>query len=193
MCFESALSFGKTGEGFLAHYLIRSGFSVLPVYEIEQGQFKGPSVYTSAGNFVAPDMMAFSSCADFEGETCFFVEAKTKSAFTLHRKTGRFVTGISKRHFEDYIQVQSRSPFTIWIMFLQLNGGCAKDSPQGPTGLYGATVSRLMRNVNHEWIAPRDRDSMVYWAAESLSYFASLDDVKSGRYHSASTHQQALL
>jgi hypothetical protein len=191
--FDDALKFGKTGEGYLARYLIRSGFNVLPVYEIEQGQYKGPSVYSSCGRLVAPDMMAFSSRVEFEGEKCCFLEAKTKSAFTWHRITQRFTTGISRQHFYDYLKIQQNAPFTVWLMFLQLDKVAAKDSPHGPSGLYGASVEWLSRKINHEHIAEDERKSMVYWAEQDLRYIASLDEVANGVYTGAPHLQVALL
>lgn len=196
MSFPKMLEFGKTGESRVSEYFKRSGFSVLPVYEIES-EGKGPAVYTSSGNYVAPDMFCFSRRAMFEGERHFFIEAKTKSAFTWHRRTSKWATGISKRHFLDYLKVQENAGFPIWIMFLQLDG-VAKDSEKGPDGLYGATLESLWRSINHEY-CPDDgcksrcnmegkrcgRSSMVYWSEDRLFKFASLEEVMgAGSYQS---------
>ena len=43
--FQHALTMGKTGEGIIANWLRGRGFNVLPVYEKEQQEYKGPALY----------------------------------------------------------------------------------------------------------------------------------------------------
>lgn len=133
--FERNLATGKTGEGIIARWLQGRGFAVLPVYEKSELDYKGPALYAIEGTLIAPDMLAFQPT----GKT-LWIEAKTKTAFSWHRNTQRFVTGIDLRHYGDYQRVQAVSPWPIWLLFLH-GDGIAKDTPEGmrsPSGLSGA-------------------------------------------------------
>ncbi len=169
--FQRTLAMGKTGEGIIANWLRGRGFNVLPVYEKEQQEYKGPALYSIDGPLIAPDMLAFKRT----GKT-FWIEAKTKSAFTWYRLTSQWCTGIDLRHYEDYLRVQSLSPWPVWLLFLHYPGQ-AKDSPLGcPTGLFGGTIEYLSRNENHR--SPNwGRSGMVYWSSDTLHKIAELADV----------------
>lgn len=171
MNFQESLRFGKTGEGIIARWLNRRGFHVLPVYEKEQGEYKGPALYSVSGSLIAPDMLAFQK----NGKT-FWVEAKTKSAFTWHRITSKWVTGVDLRHYEDYLKVQDASPWPVWLLFLHYPGQ-AKDSPPGcPFGLFGQSIEILRNNENHRH-QNGGHSGMVYWSVDTLRRIAELSDV----------------
>jgi hypothetical protein len=173
--FDDMLRLGRTGESVIAQWMKRRGYSVLPVYEKEQGDYKGPALYAVNTNLIAPDMLCFKP----SGETRW-IEAKTKSAFTWHRasKPPRWTTGIDLRHYQDYLEVQTVSPWPIWLLFLQLPGQ-AKDSPPGcPVGLFGSTIDYLSKNENHRW--EKTKPHMVYWAHEKLWLIATLEEVLPG-------------
>ena len=159
--FEKRLVEGKVGESEIAEWLKRRGHHILPVYEIEKDQYAGPSVYSCDGeSIIAPDMLVFG------GKKTFWVEAKHKEAFTLHRISGNMVTGIDLHHYEEYQRVQELVDWPIWLFFLH-RGGQAKDSPISNSGLYGGELSYLSDNENHRhtnW----GKTGMVYWAESSL-------------------------
>jgi hypothetical protein len=172
--FRQKLAFGKTGESLIANWLKWKGYSILPVYEKEVNAGKGPQVFTLGGGLIAPDLLAFSD----DPAKVWWVEAKHKSAFSWHRKTQRWVTGIDLRHYENYLELQERSPWPIWLLFLH-RAGRAKDTPEGmtcPTGLYGGNLGRLCKMENHRhgnW----GRGGMVYWAESVLAKIAELGEV----------------
>lgn len=144
----------------------------MPVYEKILDTGKGPQVYTVDGSIVAPDLFCFSL------KKAFWVEAKTKNAFTWHRRTSRFVTGIDIRHYEDYLSLQEKTKWDIWLLFLQL-GGKAKDNPEdvSPSGLFGNTLNYLSKNENHRhdnW----GKSGMVYWSIDSLKRIATLENLE---------------
>lgn len=57
--FEAKLAEGRVGEGLIASYLRSRGANILPVYEIEQPNGKGPRVFSADNRqLVAPDMFA---------------------------------------------------------------------------------------------------------------------------------------
>jgi hypothetical protein len=159
--FEHDLAQGKVGESEIARWLMARGKHVLPVYEIEKGQYAGPALYTSSGEcIVAPDILAFNE------SQVVWIEAKHKSAFTWHRITKRFVTGIDAHHFRQYLKISELVDWPVWLLFLHRNG-TAKDSPPGPSGLYGGEIKRLSSCINHthkNW----GKEGMVYWAENTL-------------------------
>lgn len=165
MSFEESLKVGLAGESAIAEWLKARGFTLLPVYEKLFDTGKGPQLYTPTVELVAPDFLVF------RGDQVLWVEAKHKTAFSWHRLTGRWVTGIDLRHYQDYLQVADESPWPVWLLFLH-EGGQAKDSPaDSPAGLFGGNLHKLRQCENHRhenW----GKSGMVYWAHENLTLFA---------------------
>jgi len=163
--FDARLAEGKIGESIIAQWLKSRGNHVLPVYEVEKGQYAGPAIYAADGrSFVAPDMLSFGS------KSVTWIEAKHKDAFTWHRKTRRFTTGIDLHHYRQYLEVMRLTEWPVWLMFLH-RSGAAKDSPPGPTGLFGNDLAYLAEHENHRsdrW----GRSGMVYWAVDHLKKLA---------------------
>lgn len=161
--------FGVAGESRIARWLRALGYTVLPVYEklVEDG--KGPQLYLPQGHLIAPDLLVFNA------KRVLWIEAKHKTAFSWHRLTSRWVTGIDVRHYEDYCRVQNETPWDVWLLFLH-EGGQAKDSPaNSPRGLFGNRLAYLRLHENHQhenW----GRSGMVYWALDSLKHLAKLQE-----------------
>jgi len=166
MSFQDNLSYGQTGESKIANWLKSKGYNVLPVYEIEIPTGKGPRLFTPSSQLVAPDIFVFKA------DKAYWVEAKHKTAFSWHRITNRWVTGIGLRHYFDYCKIASFSPFPVRLMFLH-DGGQAKDSPpNSPSGLFGNDITKLQNCENHRhegW----GKSGMVYWAVESLIKYSA--------------------
>lgn len=176
MSFRENLGYGQAGESEIARWLIGRGSTVLPVYEKIIDTGKGPQLYTAIGNLVAPDLVALKD------QKFTWIEAKRKSAFTWHRITQRWVTGIDLRHYEDYIKVREVVGAPVWLLFLH-EGGQAKDSPkESPAGLFGSEIIQLMQNENHRH-KNHGRSGMVYWARRDdggpLALIASVDEIRS--------------
>lgn len=152
---------------------MRRGYAVLPVYEKEQGDFKGPVLFTaSKSQKVAPDMLVFKK------NKTIWIEAKHKSAFAWHRLSKQWTTGIDKHHFNDYLSIAELSDIPVWLLFLHQNG-TAKDTPNGfvsPTGLFGGDIFYLKNNIDHEH-ANWGKHGMIYWSHNVLKKIAPLDDV----------------
>lgn len=163
--FKLTLSQGKTGETEIANWLMSRGSHILPIYEIAENQFKGPSLYASNGSdVIAPDMLIFTN-----GEMRF-IEAKHKNAFSWYRTKGIWTTGIDKKHFEEYKKLRELLNIQVWILFLH-KGGAAKDSPPSPSGLYGNDIDILDKCIDHE-SSKHGPYGMVYWNKDSLKYLA---------------------
>jgi len=172
MGFEESLRFGKMAETRIAQALRQQQFTILPVYPTVEA-FKGPVVLTPDGSgLVAPDMLAIRV------DEIRWVEAKHKTAFTWHRITSKWTTGIDLHHYKDYQQIQALSPWEIWLYFWQ-EPGKAKDTPENlisPSGLYADTLRFLETHENHtdeNW----GRTGMVYWAEETFRCYDSLESI----------------
>lgn len=168
--FSESLAVGRAGEAAISQWMRSRGHSVLPVYEKIIDEGKGPQLFTPSRQLIAPDLLAFK-----QGKA-FWIEAKHKSAFTWHRITSQWVTGVDLRHYEDYCQIDDETPWPVWLLFLHA-GGQAKDSPpNSPSGLFGGPLNWLRKSENHRhenW----GRSGMVYWAEKSLKKIASLNEV----------------
>lgn len=172
--FARQLEHGQLGESIIAKWCMARGNSVLPVYEKEIDNGKGPRFFTDVGQFAAPDMFVMPSM--------HWIEAKHKTVFSWHRKTQCWCTGIDLNHYADYQRVQEKSTRPVWLLFLHrsnqpdqrdIDGGCPK---RCPVGLYGASLDHLTGNENHRhdnW----GRHGMVYWCVESLKLLDTLDAI----------------
>ena len=169
MSFDQTLEYGQAGESSVARWLRKRGNTVLPVYEKVIDEGKGPQLFTPTEQLIAPDMFVF------QGAKALWVEAKRKTAFTWHRNTQRWTTGIDLRHYLDYLKVDDSTPWPVWLFFLQENG-TAKDSPPGcPTGLFANTLDFLRTHENHR--SARHARGMVYWSHANLRLFATLEEI----------------
>lgn len=158
--FAQQLEIGQLGESAIALWLRGRGWAVLPIYDIEIQTGKGPRLFAPGGEWAAPDMLAYKA------NDVIWIEAKHKTAFSWHRLTNRWVTGIDLRHYDHYCAIEDSSPWPVWLMFLH-RGGQAKDSPPSPAGLFGNRLKDLRQNENHrsdKW----GKWGMVYWALPSL-------------------------
>jgi hypothetical protein len=128
-------------------------------------------LYTQDGRgLVAPDLLAVKR------DAVRWIEAKNKGAFTWHRLSQQWVTGINLRHYQDYLEVARISPWPVYLLFLH-GPGTAKDSPEGcPTGLFGGEILSLSKWEHHRstrW----GSSGMVYWSHRVLRCIAPWDDL----------------
>lgn len=170
LAFSEMFTFGRAAESDIAKWMRRRGWSVLPVYETLMDTGKGPQLFTPLAGLIAPDMLVF------KGTDALWIESKHKTAFSWHRLTGCWCTGIDLRHYSDYCQVDDASPWPVWLLFLH-RGGQAKDSPaDSPSGLFGNTLLYLRGHEHHRhgnW----GRSGMVYWAIDAMKRLAPLCEV----------------
>jgi len=169
--FSDQLNIGQTAEGEIAKWFKSKGFTILPIYEKVIDTGNGPQLFLPKvvsgecfnleSSLIAPDMLIF------KGEKTLWIEAKYKTAFSWHRITKKWVTGIDIRHYKDYLKVDDSTVWPVWIVFLHEDRQ-AKDSPSdSPRGLFGNSLSYLRINENHRhnnW----GKSGMVYWAINNL-------------------------
>jgi hypothetical protein len=132
---------------------------------------KGPEILTPEGPLITPDLFVMN------GNKCFWIEAKHKEAFSWHRITERWVTGIDKKHYEHYCKLDKLSHWKVWLYFLQ-RGGVAVDSPTAntPTGLYCNSLRDLKDRINHT-SDKHGKYGMVYWAESTLMRIAEYEEL----------------
>ena len=98
MSFSDSLQQGQLGESIIAQWLRSRGWHVLPAYEKEIDNGKGPRLFLAQGNrmsqLIVPDILGIRN-GDFK-----WFEVKHKTRFTWYGKGKYFVTGIDKRHFD---------------------------------------------------------------------------------------------
>jgi len=160
---------------------MRRDWVALPVYEIEKASGKGPQVFHSGGQVIAPDLLIMKR----QKKKVVWVEAKHKSVFSWYYGDGnsRWTTGIDLRHYEDYQKLLELVPWDVWLLFLHReNIPDSKDTERWyncpnlcPTGLYGGNLRELINQESHRsnrW----GNSGMVYWAESSLTRLATLKD-----------------
>jgi len=159
--FNRDFSFGKIGESKIAKHFLSKGYAVLPIYEKEINEGKGPAVFFPDAEIIGTDLMIFKN------DKIFWIEAKHKTAFSWHRISQRWVTGIDIKHYTHYQEIGQRTNWPLWILFYH-EGGKAKDSPENsPKGLFGNSINYLILNENHRsdnW----GKSGMVYWSIDKL-------------------------
>lgn len=180
--FEASLSWGQIGEGRIANWLKGKGWSILPVYEKEIDNGKGPRLFIPGGELVAPDMLAYNMTKT--PAPVRWIEAKTKTRFSWYGIKQRWVTGIDLRHYTDYCKIDDASPFPVWLMFLHDNSNAWPHDverwhapPSCPTGLFGEMLSVLRQTESHR-SDKHGKSGMVYWADTSLRRLAPVSEVK---------------
>ena len=169
MNFADSLSSGQLGESLIAQWLRRRGWHVLPAYEKEIDNGKGPRLFmasdTNKAQLIAPDLLAMRS------GKFMWVEAKHKTRFSWYGIGGYWVTGVDRRHFEDYCAVTDDTGLDVWLLFLHRDSRAWPEDitkwgapPMCPTGLFGRSIAalRLEENQSHQsgkW----GNSGMVYW------------------------------
>lgn len=182
MRFDQSLAVGQLGESLIAHWLRNKGWHVLPAYEKEIDNGKGPRLFLATGNdeseLITPDLFAMKA------GRFLWVEAKHKTTFTWYGKGGYWTTGVDKRHFADYVKVQRQTGIDVWLLFLHRESITRLDDIQKwgaplhcPTGLFGQRITDLNRHYSHQsdkW----GPSGMVYWRPfEHLKQLALLGEV----------------
>lgn len=169
MNFEQKLAFGRVGEEKIANWLInRCGASVLPVYQIDSDDKKGPRLFAQQCNLTVPDLLVWS-----KSNGLIWMEAKRKTVFSWYRKTETWQTGIDKHLFEQYKKVATKTKLPIWLLFLHEKESLPKrDEPWPcPIGLFGQTLEMLSGSIDHP------HGKMLYWREASLKKIAELSEL----------------
>lgn len=180
--FKAQLARGQIAEGKISRWLRGLGRQVMPVYETETGNYKGPRIFgPKYSELVAPDLAVFGGEKKFS-----FVEAKCKTHFGWYRKRSKWMTGIDRNHYEDYLEIRTSTGFPLWVLFLHESSAPSTDdlrdgSPAScPVGLFGAEVlamSRMSYTESSKYEPNGGRHGMIYWEHGDLTKFATLEEI----------------
>ena len=175
--FQARLAFGQAAETTIARWLRRRGAAILPIYDIEYDDGKGPRLFGGGYQVAAPDLLIWS-----KGGT-LWCETKHKSVWTWYRKEQRWETGINLNHYDDYQVVAQQTGLPVWLLFLHRQDlPDIRDRQLGspgrcPVGLFGGRLDELRKMESHR-LNRHGRHGMVYWAHSTLALLASLDEVE---------------
>lgn len=187
--FHRQLARGLMKESLIVRFLRNRGWAILPPYEKEVDDGKGPRLFLPFGlddtELIAPDIQAFR-----DRQVRWF-EVKDKSTGTYFRKNRRWQTGIDRRCYQDYVKVQKITKWPVWLLFLQ-GEATITNAPAGvkpcPTGLFGCPITQPYSDDG--WYTRKGRRyDMVYWGIEDLRLLATLQEVLDG---SASQAKQSI-
>lgn len=172
--FQRKLAFGQVAESEIAKWIMHRGNIVLPIYDIEYDSGKGPRLFSDSRQYIAPDLLVFGK------NSPIWIEAKHKTVFSWWRKGRVWETGIDRRHYHEYLAVSEVIDWPVWIIFLHRCSTPAACDAQhcvgdSPTGLFGNTLKFLRDNISHQ--SDKWAKGMVYWARDSLTQLATLDEL----------------
>lgn len=177
-CFKDSLYFGKIGEDQISMIFRERGWGVIPVYEKTMDDGKGPRVFLKKGeeSLIAPDMQVFKD------KWVLWVEVKRKSSFSWSTRDLVWRTGIDKRHFDDYIEVNQKTPWKVHLFFIHDSEYCS-NAPRGkksPTGIFYNSIDYLKDNISFASKSPKTLDygktGMVYWDVSNLKRLSPIKE-----------------
>ncbi len=185
--------FGRDGEGLVRCFIMSKGRIIVEVGALGDKGLHGhaPSLYVpNKGGYrlIAPDLLTINPYVSpslwtkdsiWEFPFAWF-EVKHKSTATFYRKKQRWQTGIDRRLYQHYCQVDQDTQIPVWLLFLHQDYVRTKPlmAPDCPTGLYGCPITQPYsddwKDDSYEKKGYRD---MVYWGIEELLQLATLEQV----------------
>ena len=101
MNFEEKLIFGREAEKEIELYFIKKGYHVIRSYDYTgEENNKSPKMFSLFKNHVLPDL-------DISKEKKrVWVEVKHYTYAPLNKKLNKYVHGIKKRHYNDYLKIE---------------------------------------------------------------------------------------
>lgn len=116
--FDQQLAIGRVGERLVAEFLRGRGCGVIPSYEFSgQSGDKAPRLIFANGGIVVPDLDTAR-----QGDRRW-IEVKTYTDAALYRRLGVRVHGVLRRHFDDYMAVESATGNAVYLAVLEIATG----------------------------------------------------------------------
>ena len=164
--FDENLKWGAEAEIWVAAWLMRRGWRILPTYDFSgKDDDKAPrlAAVRPADSLVIPDLLSA------RGGTSRWVEVKRKTRADLYRKTGVLETGISRRLWTHYHKTQQATGIEVWIAFVH--------------DVEGEVRVRSIDDLNA--LPPREylgtkmgRDGMVFFPWEQLLLLTTVEECR---------------
>ncbi len=182
MSFSDTLKQGQLGESLIAMWLRRQGWHILPAYEKQIDNGKGPRLFMAVDStydqLITPDLLCI------KGREFRWLEAKHKTRFSWYGKGNYFVTGVDLRHFEHYCHVRDEVGFPVYLMFLHTDNRTWPADVERwgapdwcDTGLWGGDIDMLRTEYSHK-SQDYGPTGMIYWRPNvHLRKYAALASV----------------
>ncbi len=194
-------SHGQKVENMVLQFFLTKGRMLVEVGALKKEGLDGkaPSIYVPnrITPLVSPDLLTVKTDYDqtvlqstFWDFPFLWAEVKGKNEFTFYRRKDRWQTGIDKRHYEHYVEVQTLTRIPAWLFFFQ-----PEDTPKPqrepipekhlpmPRGLYACPISQ---KYSDEW------EHMVYWGICELQQVATVEEVLAAQYDVQIYHKELL-
>ncbi len=167
MSFSDTLKQGQLGESLIALWLRRQGWHILPAYEKQIDNGKGPRLFMAVDaafdQLITPDLFCI------KGREFRWLEAKHKTRFSWYGKGKYFVTGVDLRHFEHYCHVRDEVGLPVYLMFLHTDNRTWPADVERwgapdwcDTGLWGGDIDNLRTEYSHK-SQDYGPTGMIYW------------------------------
>lgn len=182
MSFSDTLKQGQLGESLIAMWLRRQGWHILPAYEKQIDNGKGPRLFMAVDSaydqLITPDLLCI------KGREFRWLEAKHKTRFSWYGKGNYFVTGVDLRHFEHYCHVRDEVGLPVYLMFLHTDNRTWPADVERwgapdwcDTGLWGGDIDILRAEYSHK-SQDYGPTGMIYWRPNvHLRKYAALASV----------------
>jgi hypothetical protein len=148
--FEQKLAFGQEGEHEVAEFLLKRGVKIMPLYQFTPDH--APFIFSDTQKIISPDLFCFSKCV-------FMVEVKTKNQWIKYK--GVVETGINKRHFDHYTEVEKMTGLEIFLFF--------NHKEKEPTGIYYCRLGDFTRQWDGKVNGKKVHDEMVFYNYKTLT------------------------
>lgn len=160
--FEDRLAQERKTEKLIAAWFMSRGWFILPVYDYSEQDKKAPKLtaFDVVNSLVTPDLL-IARDGDLK-----WVEIKRKTEAVFYRKAKQWRTGIAKRLWRDYQDVEKLSGQEVWLVFIH------EDRDE----VVGAHIAKL---------TPIDQEhnlsgysNMVYFWLEEFKLIAKISDIR---------------
>ena len=160
MGFEQRLASGQSWELPVARYLQkRVGGTIL--YTGELNRDGAPMLHTGGEDVLVPDILIQGT-----KRGSIYVEVKSKSKASYHRRSGAYQTGFDAHMFEHYERAQAITGTPVYVVFVH------KDTGQV---LWGS-LTELAASIHHTGRSKGKR--MHYWSLDSLRPLCNVRDLE---------------
>ena len=152
--FQTNLIAAEVWEKAFANFLVQErGWIVLPTCAMHDGYQHAPKFNGADRDLIVPDHLAAR-----DGTMRWF-EVKHKSHADWHRLSGKHVTGLPLRCWDDYARVQDVTGIEVVIVFIHAEEGV----------VCGGTLKELTAHISHRYTASlMDAGGTLFFKFDSL-------------------------
>jgi len=166
LSFEQKLAAGRVVEEHVAAYMRKRGWWVVPSYEFSgKENDHAPKMVAPPGwrDLVLPDLQGFKD------RRLVWLEVKSKTCCTLHHISNDLpVTGIAKRLYLHYQQVEIETGGTVYLLFVH----------EKENEIRGDALTCLRTYEHHDWPDDdMDRGGTIFWEFSRIPLWGSREEL----------------